>query len=93
MAGGQLVPGHIVPIVVFLAVVGFMFWWIVVRPTNQRIREHRELVESLRIGDRVITAGGIYGKIVGLDDETVRLEIADGVVITLRRFAVRQRAD
>ncbi len=46
---------------------------------------HREMITNLRRGDRVITAGGIYGRITGLDDTTVTLEIADKVRIKLAR--------
>ena len=72
---------------VFLA----MMWFLLVRPQQQRVRRQRELVASLAVGDEVITVGGIVGRIVGLDDEEARLEVAPGVVLRCLRLAVNAR--
>ncbi|MFO8085202.1 MAG: preprotein translocase subunit YajC [Desulfobacterales bacterium] len=62
-----------------------IFYFLLIRPQQKKTKEHREMISNLRKGDRVITAGGIYGRITGLDDTTVTLEIADKVRVKLAR--------
>jgi preprotein translocase subunit YajC len=69
-------------------------WFLLIRPQQARIRTQRAMVEALRVGDRVVTAGGIHGTITALHDETVRVEVAPGVELTVARPAImRQLAD
>ncbi|MDP9071804.1 MAG: preprotein translocase subunit YajC [Actinomycetota bacterium] len=68
-----------------------LMWVMLVRPQQQRVRRQRELINSLVVGDEVVTAGGIVGRIVGLDDEQVRLEVAPGVTLRLLRLAINAR--
>jgi preprotein translocase subunit YajC len=70
---------------VLLAAVFFFF---VVRPQRRQIAAHRALVDSLTVGDEVITAGGLYGTIRALRDDTIELEVADGVVVRMARGAI-----
>ena len=72
---------------VFLA----LMWFMLVRPQQQRVRRQRELVSSLAVGDEVVTVGGIVGRIVGLDADEARLEVAPGVVLRFLRVAVNAR--
>jgi preprotein translocase subunit YajC len=65
-----------------------IFYFLLIRPQQKKTKEHREMISNLRKGDRVITAGGIYGRITGIDDTTVTLEIADKVRIKLARHNV-----
>jgi preprotein translocase subunit YajC len=73
---------------VLLAAVFFFF---VVRPQRRQMVAHRTLVASLEVGDEVITAGGVYGTLRAIHDETVELEIANGVTITLARAAIARQ--
>jgi preprotein translocase subunit YajC len=68
-----------------------LMWVLLVRPQQQRVRRQQELVASLAVGDEVITAGGILGRIVGLDEDEVHLEVAPGVVMRFVRIAVNAR--
>ncbi len=68
-----------------------LFFWLVIRPQRRRAADHRELVENLARGERIVTAGGIHGEIVALQETTITLEIAKGIQITLDRRAVRRR--
>ena len=65
-----------------------LMYVLLVRPQQQRARRQRDLVSSLQIGAEVQTAGGLMGRIVGLDDELVRIEAAPGVVLTFVRGAI-----
>jgi preprotein translocase subunit YajC len=68
-----------------------LFFWLVIRPQKRRAARHKELVESLGRGDRVVTAGGIHGEIVALQEQTITLEVAKGVQIRLDRRGVRRK--
>jgi preprotein translocase subunit YajC len=82
---------HLVLLVgVWLALLG-LFFWMVVRPHRRRVAEHKQLMEGIDRGDRVVTAGGIYGYVVGLQAKTVTLEVAKGVQIVLDRRAIRRK--
>ncbi|MBX3313521.1 MAG: preprotein translocase subunit YajC [Actinobacteria bacterium] len=75
--------------IVFIAI----GWFLIIRPQQQRMREQRDLVASLTPGDQVITAGGIHGELISVDEETVELRVADGVVLTIARPAIARRID
>ncbi len=68
-----------------------LMWFLLVRPQQQRVRRQQELVSSLAVGDEVITAGGIIGRIVALDDDEAHLEVSPGVVMRFLRLAVNAR--
>jgi len=74
-------------IIMFLAIF-LIFYFLIIRPQQKRAREHRKLIESLKKGDKVITSSGIHGKVVGLDDKTVLLEVDDGVKIKFEKAAI-----
>lgn len=73
-----------------LIFVGLM-WFLLVRPQKERVRRQQQLVASLEVGDEVITAGGIVGRIVALDDDEARIEVASGVVLRVLRLAVNAK--
>ena len=68
-----------------------LMWFLLVRPQQQRVRRQQELVASLAVGDEVITAGGIIGRIVAVDDDEVHLEVSPDVVMRFLRLAVNAR--
>ena len=67
-------------------------WYFLIRPQQQRLRDQRNLVQALKAGDRVITAGGIHGLLTEVTEETVQIEVAPGVVLTLARAAIARLA-
>lgn len=74
-------------IIMFLAIF-LIFYFLIIRPQQKRAKEHQKLIESLKKGDKVITSSGIHGKVVGLDDRTVLLEVDDGVKIKFEKAAI-----
>lgn len=78
---------------VFLLVMFGAMWLLVIRPQQQRLRAQRQLVMSLQVGDRIVTAGGVVGQITGLDDQNAQVEVAPGVIVTFLRAAVSRRLD
>ena len=72
-----------------IIIVAFAFLWIVVvRPQKRRQVEQQRLISDLRVGDEVLTAGGIYGRITALEDDLVHLEVADGLELKVARRAI-----
>ncbi|MHB1341709.1 MAG: preprotein translocase subunit YajC [Coriobacteriia bacterium] len=74
----------------FLAVA---FYFLLIRPQMKRQKEQKELMASLVVGDRVVTIGGMFGRIAALTDDTVDLIVADGVTVTYARSAVARKVD
>jgi len=75
-----------------LVIFGGMYF-LFVRPQMKRQKEQQKLIESLQIGDQIVTIGGILGTIKALDAEQLSLEIATGVVIDVVRSAVGKKLD
>lgn len=68
-------------------------WFLLIRPQQVRIREQRAMVAALEVGDRVVTAGGIHGTVRAVADETVVVEVAAGVALTVARAAIVRRLE
>jgi len=68
-----------------------LMWVLLVRPQQQRVRRQRELIAALEVGDEVVTAGGVVGRVVGLEGDEVRLEVAPGVTMRFARLSVTSR--
>ena len=83
----------IVPMIIFLALMFGVFYFLMIRPQLQRQKEHQELVQELQKGDKVITAGGIYGVIESLSDDSVVLKIESGATIRVARGSVMGRRE
>lgn len=72
-----------------IAIVFAIFFLVLVRPQQLRLKRHREMLASLRPGLRIATVGGLVGTIVHVDDANLlTLEIADGMTVTILRKAV-----
>jgi len=76
--------GFILPMIVIFVI----FYFLLIRPQQKRQKELKAMVDNLAYGDTVITSGGIHGKITGLTESVVTLEIADKVRIKVSRGAI-----
>ena len=76
--------GTLGPIVVMVAI----FYFLLYRPQKKQQSRRRAMLDSLKKGDQVITIGGIYGTIEEIGDKSLKLKIADGVVIEVLRSSV-----
>jgi preprotein translocase subunit YajC len=77
--------------VLFPLVLVAAVYFLMLRPQQQRVARQRSLIASIEPGDEVVTAGGMIGRVVRMDDEKIWLEVATGVEITLLRGAIAQR--
>ena len=78
------------PLLALLLTFGLM-WALLILPQQRRMRQHQEVIASLEVGDEVVTAGGVYGTITSVDEDTLAVEVAPGVVLRVLRNAVTQR--
>ena len=62
-----------------------IFYFLLIRPQQKKTKQHREMLENLKKGDRIITGGGIHGRVTGMSDTTLTVEIADKVRVKLNR--------
>ncbi|WP_366515621.1 preprotein translocase subunit YajC [Solimonas marina] len=65
-----------------------LFYFLLIRPQSKRNREHREMLAKIAKGDEVVTTGGMAGKVVGLGENYMTIEIADNVQVKVQRSAV-----
>lgn len=76
--------GSLIMLLVFFAI----FYFLLIRPQQKRMSEHKKLIEALTRNDEVVTTGGVLGKIEDVGESFVTLEIASGVRIKVQRHAV-----
>jgi len=73
--------GALVPLILMFVI----FYFLLIRPQQKKQKEHRKMVENLKKGDRVVTSGGLYGRITGITDTVMTLEIAEKVRVKVAR--------
>lgn len=82
--GGAAAIAQFLPIVA----IGLVFYFIVIAPANKQRKKQQEMLSALKKGDRVLTTGGIYGTIQGVEPEAVYLKIAENVKVKVARSAI-----
>ena len=73
---------------IMIAAIFVLFYFMLIRPQNKRAKEHRELIKNLKKGDEIVTSGGILAKVVNIDEQYIKVALAEGVEISLQRGAV-----
>jgi preprotein translocase subunit YajC len=71
-----------------LVLIFVVFYLFLIRPQQKRAKDHKTMIENLKKGDAVITQGGLYGKIIHIDDQVLTLEIAEKVRVRVSRTHV-----
>ena len=82
--GGAAGFASFIPLVLMFVI----FYFLLIRPQQKRNKEHRSLIANLKKGDRIITTGGLHGRVTGLDEVTLTVEIADKVRVKINRSNV-----
>ena len=75
-------------IILFLILMFAIVYFLMIRPHRRRQKEHEELMAELRKGDRVITAGGIYGQIESISEDSVILKVESGATMRVARGSI-----
>lgn len=69
-----------------------IFYFLLIRPQQKKIKEHNALVDALKKGDEIVTSGGVIGKIQKVQDDILYVEIATDVVVKVLRNTVSSRS-
>lgn len=81
--GGGSMSGMISLVLIFL-----VFWFLIIRPQQQQAKKRAEMLTSLKVGDKIVTIGGICGIVNQITDDKIFIEIADGIVIEMLRNSI-----
>jgi preprotein translocase subunit YajC len=84
--GGQ--SGSLVTSLVPFILMFVVFYFLLIAPQRKKAKAHTAMLEALKAGDRVVTNGGIYGTVVGVDEQKVQLRVADQVRIEVAKHAI-----
>jgi preprotein translocase subunit YajC len=73
---------------IFIIVILILMWFLLIRPQRRRQLDSQRLIDSLAVGQEIVTAGGLYGTITALEDDEARVEIADGIEVRVAKRAI-----
>ncbi len=76
--------GAFVPLILMFAI----FYFLLIRPQQKKAKLHKEMVSSVKKGDKVVSSGGLHGVVTGLTDEVITMEIAPKVRVKVSRGSV-----
>ena len=86
--------GNSNPIMSFLPLIliAIVFYFFMIRPQTKRMKDQKNFIENLKKGDKIVTVGGIHGKIAEINDDTFLMEIEGGVKMKIDRVSVSLEA-
>lgn len=83
-AGGpSLISSMILPIMLIV-----VFYFLLIRPQQKRAKEHRQMVEAVKKGDELVTAGGVLGRVTEVGESFIQLEVTDGVQLKIQKQSI-----
>jgi preprotein translocase subunit YajC len=71
-----------------IALIFVIFYFLLIRPQQKKQKQHQNMLEAIKKGDRVVTSGGMYGTVVGVKENMVVLRIADEVKVEIAKSAI-----
>ena len=71
-----------------LIIIFVVFYFLLIRPQSKKQKEHQEMIKSLEVGNEVVTAGGVLGKIKEINDQYAQLQISENVIIKVQRHTI-----
>ncbi len=80
--------GGLTSTILMFGVIILIFYFFILRPQQKRQKERQKLLESLKKGDKVVTAGGLHGTIIGMEEKTVLIQVTDTVKLKLEKGSV-----
>ena len=76
---------------IFLVFLVAIFYFMLIRPQRRRVQQHKSLMDSLEVGDEIVTIGGLYGTIASLSDDDLELEVAGGTRLRFVKTSVARK--
>ena len=74
-----------------LIILFVIFYFLLIRPQQKRAKEHKQMISAIQKGDQVITTGGIHGRVASVNEDSISVEIAEGVKVKVSREAISVR--
>jgi preprotein translocase subunit YajC len=87
-AQGGSSEGSLISTLIMFGLIIAIFYFLILRPQQKRQKERQKLLDAIKKGDKVVTAGGLHGTIAGLDEKTVLLQVSDNVKMKFERSAI-----
>ena len=81
------------PMLIFLVLIFGMFYFVMIRPQRKRQKEHQDMIQGMQRGDKVITAGGIYGTVESVSEDSVVIKVESGTSMRVNKASVALRRD
>ncbi|QOG12103.1 preprotein translocase subunit YajC [Arcobacter sp. FWKO B] len=75
---GSLI-GSLLPLIVLFAI----FYFLIIRPQQQTAKKHKEMIENMKKGDKIVTSGGLIAEVVKVEDEFFRIKLADNTEVKI----------
>ncbi|MDR1693953.1 MAG: preprotein translocase subunit YajC [Lactobacillaceae bacterium] len=88
-SGGGFSGQDIMATVIQLGLIFVIFYLLLIRPQQVKVKQHNEMLMAIKPGDKIVTGGGIYGKVVKSDGANITVEIAAGVQVVVNRVTIR----
>jgi preprotein translocase subunit YajC len=85
--GGDSGGGFASTIIMFALII-LIFYFMILRPQKKKQKEREQLLNSIKKGDKVVTIGGLHGTIIGVEEKTVLVQVADNVKLKFERSAI-----
>ena len=87
--GGNGGGGGMFSTVIMFGLIILIFYFMILRPQQKRQKERQQLLEGVQKGDKVVTAGGMHGVVVGLEEKTVLVQVADNIKLKFEKSAIQ----
>ncbi len=89
-AAATVEPNPMVGFIVQLVIVFAIFYFLLIRPQQKKMKEHEDMLNAIKPKDEILTGGGVYAKVVKAEEGVLTVEIANGVEIKISRSSVRE---
>ena len=87
--GGSSGGGGMFSTVIMFGLIILIFYFMILRPQRKRQKERQQLLDSVQKGDKIVTVGGMHGTVIGLEDKTVLVQVAENVKLKFEKSAVQ----
>jgi len=74
-----------------LIILFVIFYFLLIRPQQKRAKEHKQMISAIQKGDQVVTTGGMHGRVASVNEDTVSVEVAEGVKVKVSKEAISVR--